>query len=505
MDSDIMVSGIVRKYREKLLQDPFRPKFHFCVPDGDGRPGDPNGCFYAQGRHHLMYLYKRDDQKFYWGHVSSTDLCHWRHHRDALFPCQEDDGCFSGGAFVDDDATAYLSFWIYNSKESMARKSFRAGIAIARSIPPYEVWERLDDVAISSSEWGIATIDGKPIGCADPSNIWKKDNTYYMQTGNLLVLNQYGRNEESPPEMQGDWTELFSSHDMIRWVYEGRFYQRIHDQTWTQADEDAMCPSFLPLPSRPEGGELTEDYLQLFISHNRGCQYYIGQYAEHRFTPTGYGRMTWKDSAFFAPEAYLDQQGRQIMFAWLRDNLPDDYERFGWSGVMSLPRVLWLTENGTLGIAPVPEVDALAYNKKEYDISALGQAEIPLPDPLAVKIHLTAVPAKDSQIGLILSKGKTKARIYYDHNRESLVFDAACPEDNAKPFCESAPCILRSGETLDMTVYIDASVVEIFVNQRQAITRRLYCTGTGQMKVFLSGSGLVQSLCSWDMSPSQPY
>ena len=46
-----------RKYREWLLSDLYRPGYHFTVPDGDGRPGDPNGAFFADGRYHLMYLY----------------------------------------------------------------------------------------------------------------------------------------------------------------------------------------------------------------------------------------------------------------------------------------------------------------------------------------------------------------------------------------------------------------------------------------------------------------
>jgi len=52
-----------RKYRERLLNDPYRPRYHFAVPDDDGRPGDPNGCFYAEGRHHLMYLYRRGERR----------------------------------------------------------------------------------------------------------------------------------------------------------------------------------------------------------------------------------------------------------------------------------------------------------------------------------------------------------------------------------------------------------------------------------------------------------
>ena len=74
-----------REYRELMLSDPYRPAYHFAIPDDDGRPGDPNGAFYADGRYHLMYLYRRrSTNAFHWGHISSRDLLHWRAHPDAI-------------------------------------------------------------------------------------------------------------------------------------------------------------------------------------------------------------------------------------------------------------------------------------------------------------------------------------------------------------------------------------------------------------------------------------
>lgn len=106
-----------RELREHLLNDRYRPGYHFVIPEDVGMPGDPNGAFYANGRYHLMYLYDRrgetswNNHCFAWGHISSCDLIHWRHHPDAILPGGSDGGCFSGGAFLDDDGTAYLSYW----------------------------------------------------------------------------------------------------------------------------------------------------------------------------------------------------------------------------------------------------------------------------------------------------------------------------------------------------------------------------------------------------------
>ena len=137
-----------REFRERLLADPYRPAYHFCIPEGNGMPGDPNGAFYSKGRYHLMFLYNRSGDGFSWGHVSSKDLLSWRFHPDAIFTGDGDDGCFSGGAFVDDDGSAILSYWmLWGAK----------GIGLAQSADPdYSIWEKSkNNPVIKSTEWGI--------------------------------------------------------------------------------------------------------------------------------------------------------------------------------------------------------------------------------------------------------------------------------------------------------------------------------------------------------------
>ncbi|RYY10454.1 MAG: hypothetical protein EOO04_36855, partial [Chitinophagaceae bacterium] len=113
-----------RLFRERLLADPYRPAFHFVVPEDVAIPGDPNGAFYHNGRYHLMYLYKREGSGFSWGHVSSKDLLHWRHHQDALVPGNGDDGVFSGGAFVDKTGKATLTYWEFINQSETNKVDF---------------------------------------------------------------------------------------------------------------------------------------------------------------------------------------------------------------------------------------------------------------------------------------------------------------------------------------------------------------------------------------------
>ena len=501
-----------RLLREKLLEDPYRPGYHFCVPEDNGLPGDPNGCFYANGRYHLMYLYNRRGSGFCWGHVSSKNLVHWRHHADSIGPGGGDEGCFSGGGFVDDDGTAYLSYWMLWGEK---------GIGLAKSDDPhYDDWTKLDaNPVIKSTEWGITETkdqQGNPLihGSADPANVWKKDGKYYILTGNLLVLNKYGRKPDSPEEMQGDRLYLFESEDLANWTYKGIFYERKPE--WTDASEDNMCPSFLPLPSSPDGGPPCGKHLLLFISHNKGCQYYVGNYdtQNDRFIPDNHGRMTWVDNTYFAPEALIDDEGRQIMWVWLTDN-PAGEEARGWSGVYGLPRSLWLGSDGTLRMRPVKELEMLRSSERSWNEVTLGDGETTTLDGVvghSCELEITVDAASTAgHLGVKVrasANGEEETLLYYDSQTKELVFDSTASGVDGRQAVERAPLALKDGEPLALRVFVDKSVVEVYANDLQAICRRVYPGRDDSLGVVLFASGgeaKFGSVKAWEMMPSNPY
>lgn len=498
-----------RLLRERFLADPYRPGYHFCVPEDMGMPGDPNGAFFANGRYHLMYLYNRTGVGFCWGHISSSDLLHWRHHPDAIGPGDGDEGCFSGGAFLDEDGAAYLSYWmLWGAK----------GIGLARSEgEDFEEWTKLEsNPVVRSTEWGVtelAMTDGEPMhfGSADPSNIWKEGGRYYMLTGNLLVLNKYGREEGALMEEQGDRLYLMASEDLEAWEYRGVFYER--NPEWTDRSEDNMCPSFLPLPSGPGGGEASGKHLLLFISHNKGCQYYVGEYRGERFYPEKHGRMTWVDNTYFAPEALVDDRGRQIMWAWLLDN-PDGEKERGWSGVYGLPRSLWLGEDGGLRMRPVEELERLRVRGQEWVGGRLGDGEVRWLEGVrgdSCEVEVRGEVGGARRVGLKVRAsvgGEEETLVYYDAEAGELVMDATRSGGDGRRVVERAPFELAEGELLRLRVFVDKSVVEVFANDRQAIGRRVYPTRPDSVGVGVfaeggrTGEGRVMA---WEVSPSNPY
>ena len=508
---DLRVSA--RIYREKLLGDPYRPGYHFAIPDGNGVPGDSNGAFFADGRYHLMYLYwNESSEAFHWGHMSSTDLLHWRNHPDCLTAERGDKGCFSGGAFVDDDQTAYLTFWKFESKDF---SEDNGGIDIACSRPPYDKWERIRPIAINGSRdvWGTVDIEIngeiKHISCADPSNIWKNDGWYYMQTGNKCVLDEYGRAENAPQEYKGDWTDLFRSRDMRTWEYVHRFYvnPKRGIDNWPDDTEDNMCPSFLPLPDRKRGGRLTDKWLQTFISHNKGAQYFIGTLQDEKFIPEQHGRFSWNDNTYFAPENLIDDKNRQISWSWLLDNPDGDLEKYGWTGVYNFPRLFWY-EDGMLKMAPAEELDALQYNPQSFEINGAGKIAVKNGESFRIKADICMNGASKAGFAVRCDDAHRQyTEIYYDKAAGKLVFDATGSGSAGRPIREEAPFELEDGEKLSLDIFVDKSVIEVYANERQAICRRVFPDYPDRalgVRAISNGAdfGTVRA---WEMSPTNPY
>ncbi len=332
-----------------------------------------------------------------------------------------------------------------------------------------------------------------------------------MLTGNLLVLNKVGRTTNAPPSEQGDRLYLFVSDDLRSWKYLHPFYERKPE--WTDRSEDNMCPSFLSLPSKAEGGPASGKHLLLFISHNRGCQYYIGDYRDDHFYPETHGRMTWVDNTYFAPEALIDAQGRQIMWAWLTDN-PAGEKQAGWSGVYGLPRALWLGSDGTLRLQPVKELETLRCHEKSWPAVTLGDGETRALEGVvgdACELGMEIEVGTAQRCGLKVrasSSGEEETLLYYDANQKELVFDSTRSGKDGRKVAERAPLGLSPGESLRLRVFIDKSVIEVYANDRQAICRRVFPGRNDSLGVALfarGGTARCQRVNAWEMMPANPF
>jgi len=223
--------------------------------------------------------------------------------------------------------------------------------------------------------------------------------------------------------------------------------------------------------------------------------------------------MTWVDNTYFAPEALVDGHGRQIMWAWLLDNPAGEKEK-GWSGVYGLPRSLWLGEDGTLRLQPVNELEILRCHEKSWSNVALADGETKALEGVAgdsCELGIDIDVGASQHCGLKVrasADGKEETLLYYDTDKQELVFDSTRIGSEGRKVAEHAPFALKPGEPLKLRVFVDKSVVEVFANDRQAISRRVYPVRNDSVGVSLFARGgrvRFNTVKAWEMMPANPY
>jgi len=463
------IARVARELREKLLRDPHRPGYHFVVPEGRCMPFDPNGAIFWKGRYHLFYIFQ-DHRGHNWGHVSSTDLFHWRHHPTGLTS-----GMFSGNCFVGRDGRPTICYHQVGQGNAMA-------VALDEDL---NEWKKLASNPITPKTIPGDSHHGK-YRSWDPF-AWVEGDTYYAIFGGKRPAIAKAEGLAGP------------------WSYTGDLLA--HAVDGVSISEDISCADFFRLGNK---------HMLLCISHRLGCRYYLGDWKDEAFFPESHAKMSWVDNSYFAPESLLDDRGRRIMWAWIFDR-PRFKTRmdYGWSGTMSLPRVLSLAKDGTLRMQVPEEIGRLRYaGQKLRNITIAADSESVLEEVHGNSIELLLeFDAPDAlQYGLRVCRsadGEEQTTIFFDAKENSLNVDTrASSKTDGPKGVESAPFSLTTGESLSLRVFVDKSVVEVFANDRQAVMRRVYPSRTDSVGVSLfsvGGTVRVAKLDAWKIAPSNPY
>ena len=462
-----------RSLRERILSDPARPGYHFVIPEGVAMPFDPNGAIYWKGRYHLFYIFqdtRLGKQSDHWGHVSSTDLFHWRHHPTGLL-----DGMYSGNCFLNREGVPTICYHQKGQGNAMA-------VALDDEL---NEWKKLDSNPITPKTSEGDEHHGK-YRSWDPFGLLEGDTYHAIFGGQRPAV-------AKAPALEGEWR------------YAGDLFA--HGVEGVSLDEDVSCPELFEL-----GGK----HVLLCISHRLGCRYYIGEWNDEQFHPESHAQMSWIDNSFFAPESLVDDRGRRIMWAWILDEpLFGARAKHGWSGTLSLPRVLTLGNDGLLRMDVPEEVEALRYGGVRMGPFVVPADEETPMDGVAgnsLELLLEMESAAASRFGVkvcVSPDGQEETSVFYDAEEKLLKVDTrrSGPEDTPKAV-EAAPFELKPGERLKLRVFVDKSVVEVFANSRQAIARRIYPSRKDSIRVHLfstGGDARVHSLRAWKMTPSNLY
>lgn len=486
--------------RERLATDWHRPRYHFLPPAG--WMNDINGPLFWKGRYHLFYQ-ANPDQAYWrwmrWGHASSADLVHWVHHPTALTPDEDGpdrEGCFSGGAVVNEGVPTLVYHGVPEG----------TCLATSGDDDLLEWAKHPANPVIRVPRAGEA--DYGRYGVYDPC-AWRHRDTWYALCG--------GRGDT------GDTAYLFSSPDLVHWTYRHPFYRS--DRRWTELDEDCAVPDFLPLGNR---------HLLLFCSHLQGSQYYLGRYRRERFEPLTHQRLSWPGGLLGGGITMRDGRGRRLYFDWVREARSEQAQRLaGWSGVMTLPRVLALPRDGVLRVAPAPELQVLRRSPHQRDGLAVGADREAVLEEVAgpcLELAVQIEPTAAERVGVKLAcspDGAEQTAVYFSPSRGTLTVDtsassldpevryyhyrnpaalARLAEGEREVSGQTAPLSLACGEALGLRVFVDHSVLEVFANGRQVLTTRIYPTRRDSVGVRLfahGGAARVGRLEAWHLAPTQ--
>ncbi len=451
--------------RGRLAALTHRPAYHFVSPEN--MLNDPNGLCFWKGRWHLFYqAYPADEfpdtqdikkRRQHWGHAVSDDLVHWRDLPYAIYPGPER-MCFSGSTLVEEHRV--IAFY----------PGIGTGQMVAVADDPLLLnWDKIGPV---NSGHGDA-------------DIWKEGDIYYGLVGR----------------------SLWASPDLERWESRGDFLTRL---PFIRPDDDGACPNFEPIGDK---------HILLFFSHSNGGQYFLGDYAEHKFTPSSHGRFNHGRVApggVHAPSSASDGQGGVINILNINDARYSEH----WDQIMSLPQRLTLGEDQLLRISPVEALAHLRHQQRHVDRTELPanqeivlnqirgntlelELEIDPQEARWVQLNVLRSPRAEEQTSITFFNFERELTYWYQTPGE-IVLDGSHSStlDDVWLRPPERAVVRRDGEPLKLRVFIDRSVVEVFVNERQYLAMRVYPGREDSLGVSLRAQGqtaVLNRLDAWQM------
>ncbi|AIN99616.1 sucrose hydrolase-like protein [Leishmania panamensis] len=438
----------------KTVDKEFYPHYHIspyaCSMNA------PCGIVYFNGLYHVFYQHNPFGVEWgplHWGHSTSDDMIHWRHHPIALAPGDEwdRDGCFSGSAVVYDDRL----FVFYTGHHWL--------IDIADDSQIYQV----QCLAISENGFNFekrGIVVKPPAGFfhfRDPY-VWFQDGRWWMVCG--------GRDSKDQGQLL-----LYSTDDLEDW----------DDSTFmilSKSDDRNvyMCehPGFFPLQHRqllmfsPQGMQ-SDDYM---FRNRYQTGLLMGVWRPNEiFSITSSFKKLDLGHDFYGAQSFLTHDGRRVFIGWLDmwdTNMPT--KQHNWAGMLSLPRVLLVDEvSGRIRTLPIKELENIRSTYQHIlQQTVCDNSQVRLLNDCTsyeVRVLFDLEKSTAEKYGLWLGRG---LEIYVDEQSKRLVVNRHYPNYDISGYRSYA---LPVHPLLLVHAYFDMSSVEVFVNEGEAVlSTRIY-------------------------------
>ena len=454
-------------------QDFHRPTYHFLP---DNWMNDPNGVIQWRGRYHLFFQYNPDGAyhaNMHWGHAVSDDLLHWEELPVAIAPSPNspDQAGIWSGCVVDDGGTPTAIYTGVNDDYSRQVQCLAFGN---------------EDLSRWTKHSGNPVLSEIPAHCFQSGDfrdpfVWRADDGWTMTlSGHINGV--------------GGAALLYRSDDLRNWQYLHPLF--VGDRA--RHGYNFECVNFFPL-----GEKWVMIVSSMYDGGGATVLAMVGRYDNHRFTPES---ETVYDAGYgYAPLTQVDDQGRRLIWAWLREGRSVDKQvAAGWSGVQAIPRVLSLDARNRLCSEPVPELTALRRAGFHAEAGDLTEDVLPVTGlALDIEAEFDASLAESCGIELARSPdGEEKAVILYDASSEALRVTRHYGGEEGEIDREAQGLALQldPGENLRLRILLDGSVIEVIANGRARVTSRFYPSSAESGGLRLVNSKALRSLDIWQLS-----
>ncbi len=473
--------------------DVMRPRFH-------GMPvrnwtNETHGLVHYDGRYHLFFQKNANGpymSRLQWGHIVSDNLYDWTEEPIAIGSDKWYDikGCWSGCVAVDDEVTGGKPNIIYTGVDY-------ARAMIGQAAPA-------DDGLLGWTKRVNPIIDGRPSGLSDDFR-----DPYFFRSGDkayiIVGTSKDGRGactlHEFNPKTKG-------------WSNDGRIF--------FSATDVASQGSFWEMPNITDMGGT-----YLFTTTPQGLRegvqalYWTGSVqADGTFNPSsspatielpGFA----KDGFGLLSPSIMQADGKTIVIGIVPDKLPsEDNFNLGWAHTYSLPREWSLDTDGQLiqkpysGLEAMREGQAAAYVDKAVD----GHEELGAMSDRQIEV-IGEFTVADADFGFTFFKNGDKgARLSYSPSTRKLTLDIRSLDRLANDrrvfdglYETYLPKSVEKGSVMKLHVFVDHSIMDIFVNDRWASSVRLFPTDAEAdgVDVFSEGGSTAAKISAWTLNPSQ--
>ncbi len=204
---------------------------------------------------------------------------------------------------------------------------------------------------------------------------------------------------------------------------------------------------------------------------------------------------------------------RWLLWAWAWEARDDAWAReAGWAGVLTLPREVSLTAEGTIAQRPAREVLALRGARTLHRTGHVTRAEPVELGQVSPAFDLTAalVPDATGTSGLRLitsADGSEYLDIRLDPAAGHLTVDRSHASLDTRArggsYTLPFPAMQRPGSPVELRVIVDRSIAEIYLADEQVLTLRFYPLGEGPWRLQARTTGTLRgefAVEAWDLT-----